>query len=76
MYTDCTPRIYFVQYGIIKQMKIHFGGLSDSVKNRSEYYRAIRRSILDHGHEITRDWIEKEMKGNEKLSFEEQHRHF
>lgn len=52
-------------------MKVHFGGLSDSLKNRIENYRAIRRSILTQGHEINRDWIEKEIRGNEKLSFEE-----
>ncbi|MCX6727063.1 MAG: hypothetical protein NTY75_04665, partial [Candidatus Shapirobacteria bacterium] len=49
----------------------HFGGLSDGVKNRLENYRAIRSSILDLGHEITRDWIEKELKGDESLSSQE-----
>lgn len=52
-------------------MKVHFGGKIDGLTNRPEHYRAIRQSILDLGHEITRDWIEKELRDDEKLSSQE-----
>jgi hypothetical protein len=71
MYSDCTSKINTIQYGIIVIMKVHFGGKIDGLKNRPENYRAIRQAILKLGHEITRDWIEKEMKNEETLSSQE-----
>lgn len=52
-------------------MKIHFGGNTKGVIVRPEYYRRIRVSILKLGHILTRDWIEKEINGLEKLKSQE-----
>lgn len=45
-------------------MKIFFGGSTKRLYEKKEDYLAIRQTILDQGHTLTRDWIKKELEGD------------
>lgn len=52
-------------------MKVFFGGSGPGYRANKEDYQNIRRSILDLGHTLTRDWIDEEVKGQVKRTHNE-----
>lgn len=52
-------------------MKIFFGGSAPGFRTNKRDYLKIRKSILDLGYGLTRDWIDEELKGKVKRSHNE-----
>lgn len=52
-------------------VKVFFGGSLPRFKTNKEDYLAIRKTILDLKHKLTRDWIDEETKGRVKRNHHE-----